>query len=444
MTRALIFTVLALLTTPAPAQTVHTVIGANPPAQYRVCAGDTLVLKKQMGRELLKDGARAPSWSAWNDRNRSNASGNGFEMIGATKLRFVENVQGKGWVYAPIDAKACPAAAAAAAVAAVARPPASPEPTVSPASPVPPAKLFPPPLFGVNLSGCEFGAGTALCPTTADIDAYIGKGFTLIRLPVHDQHLRGDNLGKIAALVAYAQSKGAQVILDRHDYTRHSAADAWSFWRNIVPSFSPKTLIELANEPVKGYPAGSNPWMVSAQDTKETVALFRANGVKNPILYGSPGYSATFRFVKFKGAKFPAEGMGDAIDRVGGISDPLNKTFFSGHRYLDPGASGSKSGCKDTGDAGISEWAAGMRKRGVKGYMTEFAFARHSGIPASCQAVGAAMMAAVKANSDVILGTTAWGGGRAWAESYIFKIEPAKGTFRVAQNSPYLTMLTGR
>jgi hypothetical protein len=432
----------ALLATPAAAQTIHTVTGANPPAQYSVCAGDTLVLRKQMGRELLKDGSRAPGWLAWNDRSRSNTVGNGFEMIGATKLRFIENVQGKGWVYAPIDAKACPAAAPA--VAAVATPPASPTRPAPLASPVTPAQPSPPQLFGVNLSGCEFGAGTALCPTTADIDTYIAKGFTLIRLPVHDQHLRGDNLTKIVALVAYAQSKGAQVILDRHDYTRHSAAEAWAFWRNVVPSFSSKTMIELANEPVKGYPSGSNPWMVSAQDTKETVALFRANGVKNPILYGSPGYSATFRFVKFKGAKFPAEGMGDAIDRVGGIGDPLNKTFFSGHRYLDSGSSGSKSGCKDTGDAGISEWAAAMRKRGIKGYMTEFAFARHDGIPASCQAVGTAMMAAVKANSDVILGTTAWGGGRAWSESYIFKIEPAKGTFRAAQDSPYLTMLTGR
>jgi hypothetical protein len=45
MIRFLIVSI-ALFATSAAAQTVHTVTGANPPAQYRVCADDTLVLKK--------------------------------------------------------------------------------------------------------------------------------------------------------------------------------------------------------------------------------------------------------------------------------------------------------------------------------------------------------------------------------------------------------------
>ena len=129
----------ALLASPVAAQTVHTVTGANPPAQYKVCAGDTLILKKELGREWLKDGSRAPGWKAWNDRARSDAAGNLFETIGATKLRFVENVQGKGWIYAPVDAPPCAA----------------------PAAPV--AHTVPPePLFGANLSGAEASAGDAI------------------------------------------------------------------------------------------------------------------------------------------------------------------------------------------------------------------------------------------------------------------------------------------
>ncbi|KHA62879.1 hypothetical protein NI18_20180, partial [Sphingomonas sp. Ant20] len=108
------------------AQTEHIVTGANPPARISVCAGDTLILKKQMGRELLADGTRAAGWPAWNDRSRSNAVGNGFEMIGAAKLRFVGNVQGKGWVYAPVDARPCAAPAGPAAVVAPAAPAAPP------------------------------------------------------------------------------------------------------------------------------------------------------------------------------------------------------------------------------------------------------------------------------------------------------------------------------
>jgi hypothetical protein len=405
MLRAM-FATLLLLAFPAVAQTVHVVTGADPTPSYEVREGDTLVLRKAMGREMKADGSRDRTFGAWIDR----ANGRGWNMVGASKLALVGYEAGKGYVYRPMNAALRPTSTR----------------------------------FGVNLSGCEFAASTALCPTTADIDTYIAKGFSLIRLPVQDQHLRGANLPKIAAIATYAQSKGAQVILDRHDYTRHSAADAWAFWRSVVPSFSSDTLIELANEPVKGYPTGSNAWMVSAQDTKETVALFRANGITNPILYGSPGYSSTFRFVKFKGAKFPAEGMGDAIDRVGGIHDPLGKAYFSGHLYLDNGSSGTSPTCTATGDAGIGAWAAGLRKRGIKGYLTEFAFGRHSGIPASCAAVGDAMMTAIKANSDVILGTTAWGGGRAWPENYTFKVESAKGTFKTAVDSPYVAKLTGR
>lgn len=397
----------ALLATPAAAEQYRIVGGANAPTIV-VQEGDTLVTSKELIETTLADGTLKRRYPVWIDRTRP-AGDNGFQIT-ADGLRLVGFEPGNGYVYAAVGAPARPS-------------------TVR---------------YGVNLSGCEFAAGTSLCPTEADIDTYAAKGFTLIRIPVQDSHLRGDNLAKIAALVAYAQSKGLQVILDRHDYTRHSAADAWAFWQGVLPSFSPDTLIELANEPVKGYPVGSNPWMVSAQDTKETVALFRANGVTNPILYGSPGYSATFRFVKFKGVNFPAEGMGDAIDRVGGINDPLGKAYFSGHRYLDKGGSGTKPTCASTGDAGIGEWAASMRKRGIKGYFTEFAYARHSGIPLSCAVVGAAMMASVKANSDVILGTTAWGGGRAWSETYIFKLEPKKGTFATAQTNSYTEQLLGR
>lgn len=400
------FAALMLLAFPAAAQTVHVVTGADPTPSYEVREGDTLVLRKAMGREMKADGSRDRTFTAWIDR----ANGRGWNMVGASKLALVGYEAGKGYVYRPIGAALRPAATR----------------------------------FGVNLSGCEFNTTTALCPNSADIDVYASKGFALIRLPVQDQHLRGDNLAKIAALVTYAQGKGLQVILDRHDYKRHSAADAWAFWRGVLPAFSADTLIELANEPVKEYPTGANRWMVSAQDTKETVALFRANGITNPILYGSPGYSATFRFVKFKSAQAPAEGLGDAIDRVGGIGDPLNKAFFSGHLYLDKGSSGTSAACTATGDAGIAAWAESMRKRGIKGYLTEFAFGRHSGIPASCAAVGDAMMAAVKANSDVILGTTAWGGGRAWPEGYAFKVESAKGTFKTAADSPYVAKLTGR
>lgn len=411
MIRYILFLLALVFSTPAMADQIRIVGGPKPAPVITVKYGDTLVTNKALVENTAADGTITRRYAAWIDRVRPSGD-NKFQIDGATKLRLDGFVTGEGYIYSLLDAVAPPAA--------------------------------PTQLTGVNLSGCTFATGTSLCPTTADIDTYKAKGFTLIRLPVSDRNLTNvTERAKIIELVSHAQSIGLQVILDRHDYTRHSGADAWAFWQPILPYFSAETLIELSNEPYKGYPAGENQWMVSAQDTKDTVALFRANGITNPILYGSPGYNATFRFLKFKGANFPAEGMGDAISRVGGINDPLDKTFFSGHRYLDNGSKGELATCKSTGDAGIADWAASLRQYGVKAYFTEFAFGRHSGIPASCVAVGDAMLAAVRANSDVIVGTTVWGGGRAWKESYLFKIEPVKGTFATAPNSEYLNKILG-
>lgn len=301
--------------------------------------------------------------------------------------------------------------------------------------------------FGVNLSGCEFTNNTALCPNEADIDWYVGQGFSLIRIPVKDVHLSDQAMRKrLSAVVRYTQAKGAQVILDRHDYKRHSAADALAFWKPVLADFSRDTMIELANEPVKGYPEGSNNWMVSAQDTKETVLLFRRNGISNPILAGWPGWSAIFRADKGEKATKAAESYLTAVDRIGGIRDPLNRFYLSGHRYLDKGGSGTSRQCSakaGTGDGGIAKWAAAMRKRGLKGFLTEFAFGSHRGVPASCAAVAKAMMASIRANGDVIRGTAAWGGGRAWSESYVFKLEPKKGTRAAAPTSDYARLLRG-
>jgi hypothetical protein len=46
---------------------------------------------------------------------------------------------------------------------------------------------------------------------------------------------------------------------------------------------------------------------------------------------------------------------------------------------------------------------------------------------ASCVAVSGEAIAALRANSDAILGITWWGGGRIWPENYIFYSRPTKG-----------------
>jgi len=424
MIRALSLALFALLASPAAAQIEHIVTGASPPAQITVCAGDTIVLKKQMGREMLKDGSRAPGWPAWNDRSRSNAAGNRFETVGATKLRFVENVQGKGWVYAPVDAPPC------------ARPTA-PE--------APPARAEP--LFGANLSGAEASGGDAIRPSFDDFKGYIERhGFGLIRYPFKDYRMTPQRTAELVVHVMYARSKGVPVILDNHTYRWDTVEQFIRFWTDFARNFPDdgSVMLDLVNEP-KGFndPVLTNDWDQWLRDSNLIIAGLRANGIRHPILLEYPQWSATFRFQKKEGLNKACESAGCAIDRGGGLKDPLGLTFINGHRYFDKGSSGTSSECA-TAVSGFVEFADQLRRRGLKGYVTESAFASHYAMKASCAAVAAEAMTALRANSDVLLGITWWGGGRVWPESYIFKIDPPKAARFKAPTSGYVERLTGR
>jgi len=409
-----ILSALALLAVPAAAQTEHVVTGANPPAQYTVCAGDTLVLKKPMGRELLKDGTREPGWLGWNDRARSPSAGNWFETVGASKLRLVENVQGKGWIYAPVDASACANKG---------------------------------PLFGANLSGAEASGGDAIRPSLADWKGYIDRhGFGLIRYPFKDNRMTPARIAELKVHVAYARSKRVPVILDNHTYRWDAPPTSIAFWTGFARNFPDdgSVLLDLVNEP-KGFndPILTNDWDQWLRDSNLIIAGLRANGIRHPILLEYPQWSATFRFQKKEGPNKACESAGCAIDRGGGLKDPLGLTFINGHRYFDKGSSGTNKDCATT-ISGFATFADHLRRRGLKGYITESAFGSHYGVKASCAAVGAEAIAALRANSDVLLGITWWGGGRVWPESYFFKIDPPKAVRFTAPTSSYTKMIAGK
>lgn len=429
MIRSLVFIALALLPSPAAAQTAHVVTGANPPAQIKVCAGDTLILKKPMGRELLADGTRARGWVGWNDRARSASAGNWFEMVGASKLRLIENVQGKGWVYAPINALAC------------AGPAASSAPATSVAQAMPGKSLF-----GANLSGAEAKGGDAIRPSIDDWKGYIDRhGFGLIRYPFKDDRMTPARIAELKVNVAYSRSKGVPVILDNHTYRWDAPPKAIAFWTGFARNFSDDgtVLLDLVNEP-KGFndPILTNDWDQWLRDSNLIIAGLRANGIRHPILLEYPQWSATFRLDKKEGPKTPCASAGCAIDRGGGLKDPLGLTFINGHRYFDRGSSGTNKSC-DTTISGFANFASNLRKRGLKGYITESAFGSHYGVPTSCVAVGAEAIAALRANSDVLLGITWWGGGRVWPERYFFKIDPPKSVRFTAPTSVYVAQLAG-
>jgi len=253
-------------------------------------------------------------------------------------------------------------------------------------------------------------------------------------------------VAELKVYVMYARSKGVPVILDNHTYRWDTVEQFIRFWTDFARNFPDdgSVMLDLVNEP-KGFndPVLTNDWEQWLRDSNLIIAGLRANGIRHPILLEYPQWSATFRFDKKEGPKKACESAGCAIDRGGGLKDPLGLTFINGHRYFDRGSSGTNKEC-EAKTSGFVEFAEQLRRRGLQGYITESAFGSHYGIPASCAAVGAEVRAALRANADVIKGITYWGGGRIWPEKYIFKIDPPKATRFMAPTSGYVERLTGR
>lgn len=306
-------------------------------------------------------------------------------------------------------------------------------------------------LFGANLSGAEARNGDVLRPTLDDLKNYIDRyGFKLIRYPFKPERMTPSRTVELRILANYARSKRVPIILDAHTYKWLPADEMVSFWTRFARNFPDdgSVMLDLVNEP-RGFddPILVNDWDQWLRDSNLIIAGLRQNGINHPILLEYPQWSASFRFDKGerKSPAFsqPCESAACAIDRGGGLRDPLGRTFINAHRYFDKGSSGASSIC-NTQISGFNAFAEQLRKRGLKAYITESAFGSSYGIDPSCHAVAREAITALRANSDVILGITWWGGGRIWPENYVFKIEPQKSERFSAPIPVYVKMLTGQ
>jgi hypothetical protein len=303
------------------------------------------------------------------------------------------------------------------------------------------------PLFGANLSGAEASGGDAIRPTLADLQGYIDHyGFKLIRYPFIDKRMTPERIVELRSLVDYARSRGVPMILDNHTYKWTSVQEMVDFWTTFARHFPDdgSVMLDLVNEP-KGFndPVVTNDWLQWIRDAKLIVAGLRANGIKHPILLEYPQWSASFRFDKKETEKQACVSAACAIDRSPGAIDPIGRTFINAHRYFDKDSSGTDKVCAPY-SSGWGAFAEALRKRGLRAYITEAAFGSSSGVDPSCVTVGAEAIATVKANSDVLLGVTWWGGGRLWPDHYIFKIEPPKAQRFTGPVPAYALQLLGR
>jgi len=306
------------------------------------------------------------------------------------------------------------------------------------------------PLMGVNLSGCEFITNGALCPTAATVNAYIDKGFRVLRIPFRGNQASDANVvAKIKAATDAATARGAYVILDRHDYGATfdpAQADWWiSFIKNF-PDYD-KVMIDTMNEPKTGAPYQMDSSGRSyATEVNAGIAAFRKAGFKHKLLIEWRGSSGMSRFDKQESSSASCISPACSFDRAGGLKDPLGLTMISGHRYPDPDGSGTSSTCVSGTSATdlVSNTDRAAAPRKLKVWVGEFAFGNNGQVSATCATLGKGFIARMRYMRSTYVGVSWWGGGANWKEDYLYKIEPKKGTFLKASPSSYLLTLTGR
>ena len=355
-----------------------------------------------------------------------------------------------------------PTASPAAASNPVQAPPPAPTPSASPTpAPAPTPEAAPSasaninlgstPMLGVNLSGCEFAADGALCPTPATVDAYFDKGFRAFRIPFRGA--QADNeavVARIKAAADAATARGAYVILDRHDYGATFDPDLASWWAKFITAFpdADRVMIDTMNEPKTGAPYEVDPATGKSYATEVNagISAFRKAGFRHKLLIEWRGSSGMSRFDKKEPATKACESPACSFDRAGGLKDPLGLTMISGHRYPDADGSGTSATCvsNSSGAQLVSNADEAAAARGLKLWVGEFAFGNHAGVSATCAALGGEFIARMRAMPRTYAGVSWWGGGAHWKDDYLYKIEPAKGTFASAAPSVYLLAITGR
>jgi hypothetical protein len=412
--RLLVASILAFAA-PAFADEIRIVSSATP---IVVHADDTLLTAKPLVQPKDADGnliAYQPSGAYIN-----RADGKGFYLNGATKLRAAGWVSGKGYVYAPVDAPAAPAA--------------------TPPVVTPPAPIVTNVLYGINLSGGEFSGveNGSLLPNPEDMQAYYDAGFKAFRIPFKMKQVQSAP-AKLKAIGAKCVQLAVPCIFDRHEYDWRKVPGSVPEWKALLALMPASDLIQIdpMNEPAWFDSLKiTNNWDQWAVEAQQWVTDMRAAGITSRLWLEYPGVSAAFRFDKGERKGKACESAACALRKLPGgtIHDPLNRTGLNAHRYFDKNGNGGTDYCRPT--ISLLDFANKAKPFGLPVVVTEVAFGSNRGIRAQCQPVGRAALAEIAAAPN-LYAVTWWGGGRAWKKDYLFYTPPMA-------TLPYVKMITGR
>lgn len=315
-----------------------------------------------------------------------------------------------------------------------------------PAQMIPTTPIGPPVLSlrGVSLSGAEFG-GSAIpgiydadytYPTHAEVDYFVAKGMTILRIPFLWERLQpalngpfdDTELGRLDDIVNYAVAAGTNVLLDPHNYASYNgnvigyggvtAAALADLWSKLAVHYQalPQVYFGLMNEPhsTSDQRLHTEDWVTAANGAIQAI---RASGATNTITVSGNGYDTASGW----NDNWYGSPNGNQLLK---IVDPLDKVVFEAHQYMDADGSGTSPACVSAtvGSTRLAAFTGWLRVNKKRGFLGEFG----AGANANCLAAIDDMLTFVDTYSDVYLGWTWWAAGPWWGD-YFSSVEPGDG-----------------
>lgn len=309
---------------------------------------------------------------------------------------------------------------------------------------IPPTPVGPPilSLRGVSLSGAEWGTsipGTVgsdyIYPTHAEVDYFVGKGMTMLRIPFLWERLQPTlngpfddaQLALLDEIVNYSVGVGANVLIDPHNYASYNGnvigygsvtaaafADLWSKLAahfQAVPQVS-RIYFGLMNEPhsTDAQKLKTEDWVAAAN---AAIQAIRATGATNAITVSGNGYDSAL------GWNDTWYGSPNGHQLLS-IVDPLDNVVFEAHQYLDSDSSGTSETCvsSNIGSTRLAAFTGWLRVNKKRGFLGEFG----AGGNADCLAAVDDMLTFIDKYNDVYLGWTWWAAGQ-WWDGYFSSVE---------------------
>lgn len=277
-------------------------------------------------------------------------------------------------------------------------------------------------LYGVNLSGAEFGGQPFFAPVS-DMGYYYSKGMTVVRVPFlweRVQPVLGGPLDPVhvAWLTGLIQaSPRVTVLLDVHNYGRYNNniiagvggptnAQFANLWMQLAAIFGryPNVAFGLMNEP---HDQDLPTWLTSVN---AAIAAIRSVGATNLVTVPGIAWTGAWTWIS----------SGNAATMIG-VVDPARNFVYEVHQYFDSDGSGSSATAVSStiGSERIDAFTQWARQNRVRGLLGEFGAANN---PTMLSALGD-VASYMQKNSDVWAGWTYWSGGPFWG-AYIYSIEP--------------------